>query len=154
MATGDVTVFNQFVEDVGEEIHNFASDVIKLGIITTGVTPAATDSAPQWSATSGVDYDGNEVSAAGSYTAGGETVGSPTYTISGATATLDGTDVTLAQNGSGFTNGAWGILFNETAISNQAIAFVELDSDGGLSEQSGDININWNTDGILTVART
>jgi len=154
MATGDVTIFNQFVEDVGESVHDLENDTLKLAIITTGVTPAATDSAPQWSATSGVDYDGNEVSTGGGYTANGQTVGSVTYTISGATATLDGADVTLAQNGSGFTNGAWGILYNSSAASSQAIAFVELDSTGGLSEVAGPININWHTDGIATVTRT
>ena len=154
MAVGDVSIFNQFVEDVAEEVHNLESDTLKLAIITTTVTPNVTDATPAWGTSSGVDYDGNEVSTAGGYTANGETVGSPTYTISGATATLDGNDVTLAQNGSGFTNGAWGILYNNNAVSSQAIAFVELDSDGGLSEVSGDININWNTDGILTVTRT
>jgi hypothetical protein len=149
-----VTIFNQFVEDIGEEVHNLESDTIKLGIITDVITPNATDATPAWSTASGVDYDGNEVGTGGGYTANGETVGSVGWDISGATATLSGADVSLAQDASGFTNGAWGILYNSSAAASQAIAFVELDSSGGLDETAGDININWNSDGILTVAVT
>lgn len=153
MATGDLTIFNEFVEDIGEEIHNFEStDTLKLAIITTGVTPAADTATPQWGAGSSQDYDGNEVSTAGGYPAGGITLQTLTYTRSTITATLDADNISLSQNGSGFTNGAWGILYNDSATNKNCIAFVELSAGGTLSEQAGPININWNASGILTVA--
>lgn len=153
MATGDVTVFNQFTEDLGEEIHNFENDTIKLALITNGVTPGANDATPQWGAGSGVDYDGNEVVNTGGYTAGGETV-PVTFTRTAAVTTLDDNsgNVALAQNASGFTNAYWGILYNDSAASKQCIAFVELG--GPVSEVAGPVNINWNASGILTITRT
>lgn len=155
MAVGDVTVFNEFTEDLGEEVHDFENDTIKLAIITSVVTPVVDTATPQWSATSSQDYDGNEVTTSGGYTANGITV-PVTFTRSGATCTLNDNsgDISLSQDASGFTNGAWGILYNASAASSQAIAFVELDTAGGLSEQAGPININWHTNGILTITRT
>lgn len=152
MATGDVTIFNQFVEDLGEEIHDFENDTLKLAIIDDTVTPTADTATPQWGAGSSQDYDANEVSTAGGYTANGETLASVTYERSTTTATLDAANITLSQNGSGFTDGAWGILYNDSATNKNCIAFVELDSTGGLDQTAGDININWDDDGILTVA--
>jgi hypothetical protein len=153
MAQGDVTIFNEFVEDLGEEVHNFESDVIKLALIDNVVTPAADTATPQWGVGSSQDYDANEVSTAGGYTANGETV-AVTFTRSTTTATLDDNsgDISLAQNGSGFTNAYWGILYNDSAVNKNCIAFVELG--GPVSEQAGPVNINWNVSGILTIAVT
>ena len=41
MATGDLTVFQAFSETLGQEIHDFDNDTLKLGIVT-GVTPVRT----------------------------------------------------------------------------------------------------------------
>jgi hypothetical protein len=149
MARGDFTVFEEFALQLGQGIHNFVSHTIKLAIITNAVTPAAADGTPAWGATSGVDYDGNEVSAAGGYTAGGITV-PVTWTEAGGVATLndDSGDIALAQNAAGFTNGYWGILFNFSATNRNAIGFLDLG--GPVSEVAGPVNINWNASGLLT----
>ena len=150
MATGDVTVFNEFTEDIGEEIHDFENDTIKLALIDNTVTPLADTATPQWGAGSSQDYDANEVSTAGGYTANGETV-AVTFTRTTDTSTLNDNsgDISLAQNGSGFTDAYWGILYNDSAVNKNCIAFVELG--GPVSEQAGPVNINWNASGILTI---
>jgi hypothetical protein len=147
MATGDVTVFEEFVDQIGEEQHNFDSDTLKLGIIDDTTPPTAADASPTWS-----DYSGNEVGTGGGYTANGETLANVSWTEADGTATLDADDVSLSQDGSGFTDGAYGILYNDTNGTDMAIAFVELDAGGGLDETAGDITISWNASGILTIA--
>ena len=60
MATGDVTLFEEFVDQLGEEQHNFASDTLKLGIVGDTLSTLATVSTPTWA-----PYSANEVTNAG-----------------------------------------------------------------------------------------
>ena len=146
MAQGDFTVFDEFVLDIGKEVHELSSDTLKLGIVDDTITPTAGDATPVWG-----DYSGNEVSAAGGYVADGITLTGVTFTETGGTATLDDTgNISLAQDGSGFTDGYWGILYNSSAAGSNAIGFLDLG--GPVSEQAGPVNINWNASGILTIA--
>ena len=120
MARGDFTVFEEFADQLGKELHNFSSDTLKLAIIDNTVTPAAGDATPAWGATSGIDYDSNEVTNAGGYTTGG--IGVPvTWTEAAGVATLNDNvgDIALAQNALGFTNGYYGILWRIFIWSNQ-----------------------------------
>ena len=144
MATGDVTVFEEITKALAEEKFNFTSDTLKLGLIDNTAAPTAADATPTWS-----DYSANEVSTAGGYTANGETLTTVTWTEANGTATLDADNVSLAQNGSGFTDAYWAIIYNDTNASDRAICFIELD--GPVSEVAGPININFNASGILTV---
>lgn len=144
MATGTVTVFQEFSDQLGKEIHNFSSDTLKIGIINNTLTPTAGDTTPTWG-----DYSANEVSTGGGYTANGITLASVTWAETGGVATLDAANVSLSQNASGFTDAYWGIIYNDTATNDDAIAFVELG--GPVSEQSGPVAINFNASGILTV---
>ena len=150
MARGDFTVFEEFADQLGKELHNFSSDTLKLAIINNTVTPAAGDATPAWGLTSGVDYDANEVTNAGGYTTGGIVV-PVTWTEAAGVATLNDNvgDIALAQNALGFTNGYYGILYNDSATNKNAIGFIDLG--GPVSEQAGPVNINWNASGILTV---
>jgi hypothetical protein len=152
MARGALTVFQEFALTVGLEGHQLETDVLKIGIIDNVITPTAGDATPAWGATSGVDYDGNEVSTAGGYTANGETIANNTYTEAGGTGTLDGDNIALSQDGSGFTDAYWGIIYNDNHATKAAIAFVEFD--GPVSEQAGPVAVNWNASGILTIAVT
>ena len=150
MARGDFTVFEEFALQLGQEHHNLASDVLKLALITNVVTPTAADATPAWAVGSGVDYDANEVTDAGGYTATGITLTGVTFTEAAGVATLDDTvNISLAQNVLGFTNAYWGILYNNSAAGKQAIGFLDLA--GPVSEQAGPVNINWNASGILTI---
>lgn len=153
MARGDLTVFNELTISLGEKKINLETDVIKLALIDNVVTPLQDTATPTWDATSSQDYDGNEVSDAGGYTANGLIVVSPELIRAVAVATFDDddSDLSLAQNGSGFINAYWGIMYSDTATDKNAICFIEMD--GPVSEQAGPININFNASGILTITR-
>lgn len=147
MARGTVLTFQEFVDQIGEEGHNFASDTLKLGIVDNVITPLIGDGTPTWG-----DYSANEVSAAGGYVVGGIALTTLTWTHAANVNTLDADNIVISQNGAGFTNAYWGILYNDTNITDMAIAFLEFN--GPVSEQAGDININWGASGILTLTRT
>jgi hypothetical protein len=150
MARGDFLVFNEFANSLAEKKVNLETDTIKIALITNGVTPTANDATPAWGASSGVDYDGNEVSTAGGYTAGGLAVANPVTTRSGATTTFDADDpATIVQDAGGFTNAYWGILYSDTATNKEAIGFLDLG--GPVSEVAGPIAIAWNASGICTL---
>lgn len=145
MARNDLTVFEEFSKQIGDSEHDFQSDVLKLGIVDDIITPTAADATPSWG-----DYSANEVSTAGGYVAGGITLANVTFTEAGGTATLNADDVSLALNASGFTDGYWGIIYNDTNVGDLAIAF--LDFGGPVSEAAGTITITWNASGIATIA--
>lgn len=146
MAAGDFTLFNEVVDQLGKEAHNFASDTLKLGIVDNTLTPLVNIATPTWS-----DYSTNEVSTAGGYPADGIALTSVTYVHSVGTSTLDAANIAISQNASGFADGYWGILYNSSNATGMAIGFIDLG--GPVSEVAGPIAINWNEDGILTVAK-
>jgi hypothetical protein len=150
MARGDFTLFNELSVSLAEKKIDLETDTIKLALITNGVTPTANDADPQWGVGSGVDYDGNEVSTGGGYPAGGLACANPAFVRSGDTGTFDADDPSaLAQNGSGFTNAYYGILYSDTATNKEAIGFLDLG--GPISEQDGPIDIDWHADGIIDI---
>ena len=63
MPTSAITVFEEVSLNIGEGVHNLASDTLKLGIIDNTLTPAATDATPTWS-----DYSTYQVAVGSSYT--------------------------------------------------------------------------------------
>ena len=144
MARGDLTTFEEYSLQLGSKFHDLTSDTLKLGIIDNTAAPTAGDATPTWT-----DYSANEVSTAGGYTAGGETLTTVTFTETGGVATLDADDVVISQNASGFTDGYWGILYNDTNSTDAAICFIDLG--GPVSEVDGDITISFNASGINTV---
>ncbi len=150
MAAGDVVVFNQFLEDVGLEIHNLnAADTIKVGLITSSTTPTASTAGPCWGAGGSTNLSTNEVSAGGNYSAGGEACAA-TYAESGGTVTFDLADVSIAQDASNPTNARWGIIYNDTAANKNCIAYVDLGADRDLT--SGAFSITWDASGVFTIS--
>ena len=148
MAIGDIVAFEQFNADVGLAVHNLNTGVIKGGVIDSVITPTAADATPAWGVSSGVDYDGNEVATGTSYLAGGPDL-EASYALSAGDGLLDATDETIAQDATGFTDGRWMIIYNETATNNEAIAFLDFGS--ATSIQGGDLDITWNVNGILRI---
>jgi len=150
MARGDFVLFNELAVAIAEKTVNLETDTIKLALIDNAITPTANDTDPQWGAGSGVDYDGNEVGTGGGYTTGGLACANPSVTRSGDTTTFDADDpATISQNGSGFTDAYWGILYSDTATNKDAIGFLDLG--GPVSEQAGPITISWGAGGIFTI---
>lgn len=146
MATGDVKWFQQGVLDLGNKIHNLASDALQLGIVTTATVPSMSTAGPHWGGTGTTNFAANQVGTGGGYT-GPITLASVTWTNVSGVLTLRATDVTIPQNASGFSNGAWGIIFNNTDANKRAIAYVELSAAGTSSIVSGSLTIDWQGSG-------
>ena len=148
MAAGDVTPFNNVPIDALTEAHDWSSaDTLKIGLITSAQTPTANDATPAWG-----DYSSNEVSTGSSYT-GPITLSSVSLSRSSAVTTLDAANVSITQDASsGFTDARWGIVYNDSAASDEAVCFVDLGSNRSI--QSGPLNINWHASGMVTFTRT
>jgi hypothetical protein len=141
MAAGDFTLFQQFYADEANEVHDLDTDNFKLALITSTVTPSATDATPRFGAGSGVDYDANEVdSTSASYPTGGVTLSSVTFSATSGVYSFDSADISITQDATdGFTNARWAILYNDSATNKEALGFLDLGSN--LSLQAGNINI-------------
>ena len=145
MARGDYADFEEAALYFGSGVFDLTSDTIKVGLVDDTITPSADDGTPTWG-----DYSANEVSTGGGYVADGLTLSGVTFTEAGGVATFDDTgNISLAQDGSGFTDAYWAIIYDDDAASDQAIGFLDLG--GPVSEQAGTVTITWNAGGIATV---
>ncbi len=149
MAQGDLTLFEEFSLDIGDGTHDLDADTFKFALITNAAVPAASTATPALG-------DFTQVTGGG-YTAGGETL-TTTWTEAGGTATFDATgspSCSWTQNGTGPTNIYYGILYNSTAVGNDAVCFVDMTTDGGttpISLQAGDITWEANASGVFTLS--
>ena len=144
MAQGDVVVFNEalaYLLDGGFE----SADDIKVAICDNTVAPTQTTATPALG-------DFTEVGSAGTYVAGGTSLGDigTLVTQSGAVMTFDSaTNPTWAANGSNDTDAYWGIIYNDTDAGNRAIAFVDLG--GPVNMATTALTITWSASGIFTI---
>lgn len=145
MAVGDIVWFDQALLDLGSKKHNLGSDTLKLGIVKSaangGVDPAATTSDPRWGAGGSTNLSSSQVATAGTSYTGPQTLASVTWSLVTGVATLRAAVVTLAQDASGFTNGRWGIIYNDTSSGKEALAYVDLGTDRSLA--NGALTIDW-----------
>jgi len=145
MARGDITIFQEamaYLIDGGWE----SADVIKCAVLDNTTTPTAGDTTPALG-----DY--TEVGTAGSYVAGGTSLGDLGTLVSqtSGTMTFDSTtNPTWAQNASNDTDAYWGLIYNDTDAGKLAIAFVDLG--GPVDMSAGDLTITWNASGIFTIS--
>lgn len=100
--------FNQFVEDLGQKVHNLATGGDTLKILLTNTAPVAGNS---------VKADLTEISAGNGYSAGGTTVASTDYQQSAGTASLTGTDVVFTASGGTIGPFRYAVLYNDTPTS-------------------------------------
>lgn len=145
MAAGDVTFFNQFVLDVGNKLHDLDGDDWRIGLVTTATVPAKTTAAPHWDGTGTTNFATNQIATATSYT-GPIVLTSETWANSSNSQVWSAGKVgPIAQDASGATNIAYGIIYNNTDANKRAAAFVELSSTGAISLVSGPLEIRWNS---------
>src|SRR5690606_19238309 len=117
----DVTLFNQFKEDIGLEIHQLETDTFQLGLITSAVTPTASTTDPRWGSGGSTNLSSSQVTPGGNYTTGGPTIANNTYTETSGTATFDGDNVSISQDASNPDDARYGIIYNDTATGKQAV---------------------------------
>jgi hypothetical protein len=145
MAKGDVTIFEEalaYMIDGGWE----STDVIKCAILDDTTTPTAGDTTPSLG-----DY--TEVGTAGTYVAGGTSLGTLGDCVSetGGTMKFDSaTNPTWAQDASNDSDAYWALIYNDTDGSDLAIGFVDLG--GPIDMSAGDLTITWNASGIFTIS--
>jgi hypothetical protein len=124
-------------------------------LVTTATTPTKTTAAPHWGGTGTTNFATNQVSTGGTSYTGPIVLTSETIAQSGNNTEWRAAKVgPLAQDSSGPTNIAWGILYNNTDANKRAVAFVELSTAGTLSLVAGPVEIRWNSvDGTGQIAR-
>ena len=112
-----------------------------MGIITTAVAPVSSQTDPKWGT-----YSANEVSTDDSQYPGPITLTGVTLTtVSSLVTMFDSSAIELVQNSSAFTDGGWGIIYNNSHSSDLAIGFVDLG--GPVDLTGGPITITPNSSG-------
>lgn len=154
MAAGDMKWFAQGLLDLGNKIHNLSSDTLKLGIVTSATAPTVGTAAPHWGGTGTTNFATNQVSTGGTSYTGPKTLASVTWTSVSNVPTLRATDVSMAQDASGFTNGRYGIIYNDTDVNKRALGWVDFGSDRSLV--TGSLTIDWGGAGtdLLTITQS
>jgi hypothetical protein len=151
MAAGDFKWFAQGLHDLGNKIHDLDTDDWRMGIVTSATPPTVNTAAPHWGGTGTTNFATTQASPlAGDYTAP-ITLLSEAWTLNATGANMDCADIVLAQNGGGFTNGRWGIVFNNTDANKRAVGYLDLGSDRSL--QAGSLTITMNASGILSLSQ-
>lgn len=144
MATGDIVFFNEALEDALENWSG--TDTLKCAVLDNTTAPTAATVTPALA-------DFTEVGAAGTYVAGGASLGTwaDFITQSAGTTKFDSaTNPTWAQNASNDTDAYWGLIYNSTLAGNKALCYVELG--GPVSMAAGALTITWNASGIATIS--
>jgi len=144
MAEGDLTFFEEakaYMIDGGWE----TTDDFKVAILDNTTPPTAAAAAPTLG-----DY--TQVGSAGSYTAGGISIGDLGTMVAeaGGLVTFDSvTNPSWPQDGANDTDAYWGLIYNDTDATDLALAYVDL---GGPKDMSGgSLTITWAVTGIATL---
>ena len=153
MAAGTMKWFAQGLHDLGNKIHDLDADDWRLGIVTTATVPAVNTAAPHWGGTGTTNFATNQVATTGTSYTGPIALTSESWTLTSTGAVMDWSDtpMQLAQDASGFTNGAYGIIYNNSDANKRAIGFIEISSTGAASLVTGAVNINLNASGALAL---
>lgn len=144
MAAGATHVSAKFVSNMSITglASLWATNAIKMGIMTNVAPPAVADSDPRWGAGGAQNYATNEVAAGGSYSAGGIALAGTTSTLVGAVTSLNATSpILLAANAANPTGAYWGAFYDSTDAGKHIFGYIDLG--GPLSLAPGlQININ------------
>lgn len=110
--------YDQFVEDMGLEVHELDADVLKIALTNTAPTVA----------TDAVLADITEIAAGNGYSAGGNTVANNAYSETAGTATLTGDDVVFTASGGAIAQFRYAVLYNDTSASDSLIGYWDYGS--------------------------
>ena len=145
MAAGDITIFQQFKlnQNNGTDVIDFDTDNIKAMLVKSTYTPDAANH------NFISQVNANEVSTGSSYSAGGPALAGVTLSLVGGNARFDANDVTIAQDGTGFTDAFYVVFYKDTGVAatSRVIAYGELGANKSI--QTGQLVLQWNANGIL-----
>lgn len=151
MAAGDIFVFDQFLVDVQEGVHDLENDTLKLGLITAISPEPSVDVAdPRWGAGGTTNYSTSEVTigSPSNYQTGGPTIANNSVTLIAGAAVFDADDLTISQAVGNPGAARWAVIYNDTAAGKNAIAYMDLGSSTDLS--AGDFTSAWAAGGITS----
>ena len=134
--------FNQFVEDLGNGVHNLSSDTIMLAL--TNSAPVATNT-----------VKANITEIAYTNVSGGQpTLGSVSFTETSGTATLDAADEVITASGGSVGPFRYIVLYNDTPTSPADPLIGWYDYGSGLTlADSESLTVQFDgSNGILTLA--
>lgn len=137
-------LYNSVKGDLFNANIDFASDTIKVALLTNAYTPNI-DTQDFWD-----DVSANETSGDG-YTAGGETLGTKSITVDTTNdrAEFDAADASWTS--ASFT-ARYIVIYKDTGVASTSplIAYIDTGSDQVVS--SGTFTITWDAEGILQIA--
>ena len=150
MARGDMIIFDQFILDLGQKIHDLDGDDWQIGFVDATITPSRDTAGPHWNGTGTTNLGANDVAVGTSYT-GPVSLASEAFTEAVAnTFRWDAADpTTWSQDASGPTTIYWAIIFNNTDANKRCAAAIDMG--GPVSLQSGDVTISFNANGIFQI---
>lgn len=143
MPTSTFTFFDDFAEQLGKSVHNFASHTFKI---------ALTNSAPNVSSNTQLS-DITQISATGGYTAGGYALDGVNWAESGGVGKLTVTDEVITASGGNVGPFRYGVIYNDSATSpaDALIGYVDYGSSLTLADtESLTVDFDAST-GLLTV---
>ena len=148
MAQGDLLTFDEFRLNIGNGSFDMGSDTWAIILITTLPTVGA--ATPDRA-------DFTECSAGGGYSTGGITLTGVTWTEAAGVATFDSSLlVAWTAAASSPTDIVAGLVVNNThSGTNDAIAFIDMTTDGGstpISLVAGNVSIAFNASGLFTLS--
>lgn len=136
-------LYNNFKESILSDGIDFENDTIKVALCTSSYTPDI-------DADEYYDDIDNEVASGSGYTTGGETLANVTVTQDDANdqAVLDADDVTWTSS---TITARYAVIYKDTgtASTSPLIGYIDFAEDKASS--SGDFEINWDSDGILSI---
>ncbi len=128
MAAGDFVFFNQALLDLGKKVHDLDADTFSIALVSGGTVPTKDTPVPHFGGLGTTNFATTQVGLGTAYT-GPISLGDTTWALLGGEPTLSaGVDsVTVARDeATGFSNAAYGVVFNVTDPSKRAIGFFDF----------------------------
>ena len=143
-----ITFYNSFREYLGDGTIDLDTHTFKVMLTSSSYTPNASTHTVKADVT-------NELSTANGYTAGGATLGSVTWTLSGGTVTFDAADTAWTASGAGIT-ARYAVIYDDTPSSpaDPLVAYILLDTTPAdvTASAGNNLTLQWNASGIFTLA--
>ena len=140
-----ITFYQSFREYLGDGTIDLDTHTFKVMLTSSSYTPNASTHSVKADVT-------NELSTANGYTAGGATLGSVTWTRSGATVTFDAADTTWTASGGNIV-ARYAVIYDDTAASDELVAYILLDTTPAdvTTTDGNTLTLQWNASGIFTL---